>query len=899
MSFQTFSQFQDSGASEKTGLCIIEAAKRLVGWTLYSGSIYSIPFSESSVITSVEDDETALAAVTSLSSVTAGKYFFDVGNDTLYARLSDSTNPDDSFIGVVFKYFFSNTGVKAPHDLSTGFDVYWMPLLSTMSDFRLEVDNKDTQLGLAIEGSGNVKLINDQSFWQSRYDKVFFENQRMYVYLWERNLPITEAQILFKGRIQNKSYTTDSITFQAKDVLNELRDVFVLSDVGDFTYSHAYFSETVSARVDDSQSEAKQRLIYGKPNGVVAMNVDQVLPDTPDRRTSFETGYKRHNNGTFTVTASSKNVSANGTFRTVDLMPGDQILFSNDLDNLYTVDYYTNLTDFVLTEDFLGASSATVTARIFPQRQRRIHNRHFLVAGHPLSEVSTTVSSVIDGSHFNVTSTSGLIAGDNIVITIGSTDYQRTIERITGSMVTISVLISPSPSIGDAVKRVGVQKVYLDSQLLIYGEDYTVDSENALVKLTNINPDVTTGIGCAEFNHTKVQSFSGRVTFTNGSFQVTKSSTPHSDGEVTSFTTQFRPGDYIQQPNGVWREVWYVVDDDNLVLSGLATQTADSENGLYKAVEYYQEGTNKIICDVRGKTDDGTTSGAWLRYAPEIVEDILISNGLSGQIDSASFATASELAPFDVGLVVPDSVDSKDSSEIRKSISDLSRSIFGTLLQSSSLNLSYKIISADKVSLTTYDRTDVIDFRIDSNSSKIVKDVVLSYDPREADFTTGSSSTTQVVATSEIGQKLLKIDREFKVDTKLVDSSAATIMAGRWSFLLELATSKLTAQMKIQGSDISVGDPIQINHEKLYNRMGSSIKRRLGVVSLVTRGVTKSSISIDDLSNAFTRVATIAAADAPDYVDATEAEKVISGYITAANGLLDSDPETHGLNVQW
>ena len=911
--FGSSSDYFGATASEKVGLCILNAAKRLVGWTVYSGSVYQIEFSESNVIYSLEDDEVALTEVSEVGDVTAGKYYFDRDNDLLYVRLSDSTHPDDSFVGVVFRYFFSNTGAKLPHDLNTGFHVYWRPLLISTSDFRLEVDNRDTQLGLAIEGSGTVRFINDQSFWSSRYDKVFFDNQLVEVYAWTPGMDADEAQIIFRGRVQQKSYTLETIQFQAKDVLNQLRDSFDMDAVGDFTYTHGYFTtgQPETARVNDSQAEARRRIIYGNALGVQAMNIDQVLPDTPDRRTSFETGYRRHNNGTFDVTNASKNVQANGAFRTSDIMPGDQLLFSNDLTKLYTVDYYTSLSDLVLTEAFEGATSTTVTARIFPQRQRRLHNRHFLVAGHPLSEVSTVVQQVIDGRHFYVADASELLVGDNIIVTVDGDDYDRVIESIKDTnLITVTTLISPTPGEGCVVKRPGVQKVYIDKQLLIQGQDYTVDSENAMVSLVNTNPDASTGFGAPEFNHTKVSTFSGRVSFTNGQLHVANSThptygsgTPYSVTpiEKTAFTTQFRPGDYIQQPNGLWREIWYVLDDDLMVLAAPATQTADNENGLYKAVEWFQEGTNSLICDVRGKTDDGTTTGTWLRRGPEIAKAIIQDSGLAAftGIDEDSFSEANEQVPFDIGLVLPASVSDKKAPAIRDSLGKISRSVFGTLLQNSNLELSYSVISADKVQLETFDRVDLVDFSINSDSSKLTKDATISYDKRELNFQTLQSSDALITHTSEIGQKLLKLAREFKVDTLLIDLNAASVAASRWSFLLELASSRLTAQMKMQGTSLSVGDAVQVNHPKLYERFGSTIKRRLGSVSLISRGMTKSSFVIDDLSNAFARVCTITEAGTPDYDSSTEAQRAVSGYITQSNGLLGSDPNTWGTNIIW
>lgn len=901
MGFSDFEDYQASPASEKTGLCTLEAAKQFIDWDTVGFGVYSCVFDfDNIMVAAVEANGVPLTEVTSFASLVAGTFLRErVLAPKIYLRLLDSSDPNDSFIGIRFKYFFSNTGVKAPHDLADGEDIWWRPLLTTLSDFRLEVDNKDTQLGLAIEGSGVVRFINDQSFWGPIYDNVFFDNQLITVYAWERSLPITEAQILFRGRIQQKSYTPETIQFQAKDILNELRDVFDLAPMSEVEYDNHNFG-TISARVNDNQAEAKQRLIYGNARGVLAMNIDQVLPDTPDRRVSFETGYHRSTDGTFDVTNGSKTVQANGTFRTLDICPGDQILFSNDLEKLYTVDYYTTLSDFLLTENFEGATSTTVTARIFPQRQRRTHNRQFIVAGHELSEVSTTVQQVIDGSHFYVADASEILVGDNVLVTVGGTDYDRVVEAINDTnLITLTVLVSPTPSVGDAVKRPGVQKVYLNSQLLIQGQDYVVDSETAIITLESASGSA--GLGSAEFNHTKVETFSGNVTFTNGGLGVSMSSTPHSDGEVTSFTTEFRPGDSIQQPNGTWREVWYVLDDNLLVLAAPATQTADSENGLRKYVNFFQEGTDKLICDVRGRTHNGLTTGSWLRRAPEIVQSILEEAGLeeTAGIDEESFENANEEVPFDVALVVPETLGDKKASSVRDAISKLNRSVFGTLLQNSELELAYSVISADKAPLTTFDRSDVVDFSINSDSSKLIKNAVVIYDKREANNTTLVASTKEFSKTSDIGRYLLKLAREFRVETLLIDETAARIMAGRWAFLLELATSRLTTQMKMQGSQLSVGDPVQVFHPKLYDRFGANnIKRRLGSVSLISRGMTKTTMVVDDLSNAFSRVATITDADA-EYGDATDAEQVISGYITEDSGVLENDPKTFGLNVIW
>ncbi|MCK5645021.1 MAG: hypothetical protein KAJ19_29750, partial [Gammaproteobacteria bacterium] len=202
----TYEEFQALPSSEKIGLVTLNSAKKQVVWSVVAGSIYDSDYVDAEKIVVVEDDGVALSEVFT-SAVTAGQYYHDKSNDKIVLRLIDSSDPTDSFIAVVSRHFFSNTGVKAPNDLSTGFAVEWLPMLAATSLFTLQIDNQKTQLGSAIEGPGNVTLHNDQDFWKPRYDKFVFENQECSVYSWNRELAIAEARLLFRGKVQGKRYT--------------------------------------------------------------------------------------------------------------------------------------------------------------------------------------------------------------------------------------------------------------------------------------------------------------------------------------------------------------------------------------------------------------------------------------------------------------------------------------------------------------------------------------------------------------------------------------------------------------------------------------------------------------------------------------------------------------------
>jgi len=160
---------------------------------------------------------------------------YDRTGKELFLETSDSVNPNTKFIGFTGRMHFSRAGISAPNDLTTGRPVEWLPLIQKTTAFGTGLDNQN-QFGSALEGSGSVTFANDGDFWKSRYDKLTFENQRCFIYIWNRTLPITEATLIYKGRVVAKRWTSSTVSFDLKDQLNQLRvknilknrDVFLL-----------------------------------------------------------------------------------------------------------------------------------------------------------------------------------------------------------------------------------------------------------------------------------------------------------------------------------------------------------------------------------------------------------------------------------------------------------------------------------------------------------------------------------------------------------------------------------------------------------------------------------------------------------------------------------------------
>jgi hypothetical protein len=74
------------------------------------------------------------------------------------------------------------------------------------------------------------------------------------------------------------------------------------------------------------------------------------------------------------------------------------------------------------------------------------------------------------------------------------------------------------------------------------------------------------------------------------------------------------------------------------VQAGLTTNPLAGRPLQYKN---YVFGKGDVLsCDVLGKTVDGLTDSRMLKYAPEIVRDLLVDSGLETSINEASFTDA-------------------------------------------------------------------------------------------------------------------------------------------------------------------------------------------------------------------------------------------------------------------
>lgn len=856
----TYSEYQDKSSSIKGVLVKVECAKRLSGFSLYSGSIYNAPFDEK-IIESVEVNGIPASESTTIAGVTAGKYFLDTTNNLLYLRTNNSANPNAKFVTITFHLFFGNipANVHKNPSLATGPVVHWLPMVIGTSQFAFKLDNSEVdQIGNAIDGSGSVDLVSDLDFWASRFDKLTFDNKSCEVYSWSPTLNDGQAQLIYKGIIDAKTFSDKKVSFKLRDQLAELRapvSLFPLSDL--------------SLRISDSQSLWRQRRIYGRLRGHVATSTDQVTT----------AGYPL--TGTFSATDGSDTLTGSGTLFLAELSPNDEILLDGADERITIGDIITSNTSATLSDEFVGSSLSGVTATVFPSIPKRYINRNFIIAGHATAEPTTTVTGSLGVRVIQVVSSQGMRAGDPLLVDGQSTSIQR----ISGDGLTIKLAQTLATPVvfGDSVVRPSASNVYINNKLLVVTRDYVYDATTGTLALDPL----------AEFNVAPTERVRGDATFTATSRQV--------DGTNTFFTEDYQPGDWIKAyGQSSWAEVLYVQDDVTLFIR-VASSYSATDDAQRKRPDIYDETKSVLSLDVLGKTDDGFSTGDLINTGPGIVEDLLIEAGLTSIIDTASFTTAKALAPYQLGFAIPSKASDSKTKNVRDYINDINKTVFGSLVQDADFNLKYKIFNPRRPESSTQslDQHDILGFSFNVDSKRIVKTARVNWGAREYDGPSLGPVSFQSSFDSDTALYLTNSTKEFQITTALHDEADADIFASRWAFLLSIATATLNVQTKLQVIDKSVTDLVKISHPKFYERVGTNLKTKYAAIQGSSKTAFNNALELEDLANAFSRCSTITENTANNYSNASDDELILSGFITDTYGMIANDGDTIDINLIW
>ena len=822
----TYEEFADKTRSEKVVLAWIQPVQRLLLFTLFSGFVYKK--SVDHFVVGVKDSSTSLTEASS-TSLNAGEWFFDAENKTLYVRASDDSDPSTRTISAEYRLFYSNLPYILPYDLESGTAVEYDSRIEATSSFSSEIDEEQT--GIALEGQGSIRLINSDGHFDSLYDKLFFENKSCTIFSWSSSIPISQKRKLFEGAIESKSFDPSKVRFNIRDNVFQLRQPVPLT----------LFSAS-DGNLDDSDIGTPKRRIYGQVKQVQTIGLDKVLD-----------GFSL--TGTISALAGSTTLTGTGTAFLDETSPGDKIKIPLSFETLeFRVDSVTSDTVMTVSETINSAFN-NFPATIDPDVPWRKKNRRWHLVGHKLRQPETTVVTAPQLNRITVADSTDMFADDLIKV-----DGEKVqIRRISDNLLVLeNNLQAGLPSPGDSVVKQPVSKVWFGPQELILDRDWTLtNTTEAIIELNEL----------AEFNVTPRKSIIGTITFTNSSRSVT--------GVSTAFKTDFRIRDWIQSDDlthTTFYEILDIVDDTTLTLRVDYGGSTNAGSAFKKNVNLIDD-KSLILADTIGLEN---ASGEWVKTASDAVKDLVsVDAGLT--INQASFTEADSDAPYRVSMVLPENI-REDSPEIKSVINKINESVFGSLFHNQVFELAYNVLNAEKPEgLSELQDDDILKFSAQSNID-IFNKIKVKYSPFIDRFN-GENTFDVLEYENEFVDNFIGTVRTKEVELLLFGTADAQTIAERIAFFHSLSQSVVRVDTKMNLSTKSLNDKVFINLNRLYERFAQFDKRKIGIISKITRDGSSTSVEFNDLGNIFNRIPAVGPDTMNDFPTSSKDERIKYGFV--------------------
>lgn len=851
MSFNNRDEFVNAAASEKVVLAHVHASSRLYTWTLDSGSIYkrSVQY----FVYNLKESDINLVRVSNYASLVEGSFYYDVKAGELYVWCTGSVDPQTLEMIGVYRFFFSDVSFSAPWDLTpTGLHTQYNGRIKSHPGYSHKVGIEQQLTSLV--GSGTLGLFNEDGGLDQIFDTLFFENHECLVYSWNPELSFDEAKIIYRGRITNKSYTENQVSFTIKDQIFDLEQTLP---------QNVY---TASDNVNTNVQGRYKRWVYGRVDGLKLQSIDQVGD-----------GYTI--SGTVSGSPVGATLTGSGTSFLSEVSPGDRINIGTQE---FTIDFVTNDTSLELDKEPSFAFTA-VSATIVPEIPTRYKNRSFFVADHACATITRTVVSAYQLNRVEINDTTGLLAGDFVQFQSGERLEIKNVAP--GNIIVLRQNLLTLPAVGSSVIRQPIQNVYISGKQIL-SEDFTLSNLGSPTNELKVTIDQD-----AEFNIARIVQVGVTLTFTNGSRVITG---PASE----DMQKYFKPRDWIRPANPTYSTFYEVlyVDETSVIIRTTFTDSTISDTAEAKYPDYV--GDDGIVsANVLGKTVNGEPEGTWIFNASQAVKDLLSEIGVTN-INSASFTQAESDAPQTISLALPTST-SGSVTKIKNAIDLINKSVNCVLTTDNNLDMQYRSLQnrvPDNPRIVK--DSDVIDWKITTTNGKNFRSSVVKYKFTDIDRETLEEGSQAVYFESDFVKNYIGTQKTDEFDSYIYYQNSAQIMAERYVYFNRLSRSDITIKSDLRLEDIEIGDVIQIEFNRLYQRFGDTQTRKK---LMMVVGLKKSGKSIElqasDLGNTFNTSAVIAPDSTNDYTSATVEEKLKYGFITDDRGIINNDEESANTNL--
>lgn len=852
MRFQNRNEFIQSESSEKLTMVHVHGKQRLYVFTGPSSLIYSktVPY----FVNRVKQNDSYLTRVSTLASiVAAGQFYYDIKTSTLYIRPLLDVDPKNTEIIAEYRFFYSDVGINCTWDLQdTSEEVFYDGRIKSAPGYKHKIGIDQALTSLV--GTGTLNLLASDGELDGIFDKIIFENQSVVVYSWNRDLQPSEAKVIYRGRITNKTFNTEDISFTIKDPIFEL-----LEPPANSVYSD-------SDNVNDSVKGQYKRQVYGRVDGLRCQSVDQIA-----------NGYNL--TGTISADTTQAKLFGTGTQFLNEVLQDDTITVGTQT---FTVDKIISNTEIDISDEpdfaFVNQSATNV-----PNRGYNNKNRIFLATEHVCTEQTKTVVAVPQLNRVVLSNTDGLFSGDFI-------EFQSTSERIEikniapNNIVVLRQNVINRPTIGSNAIRRPIQRVYINGKL-IPSNKYTINNTGSCgLTLTS---DV-------EFTIAKVKSVNFNLNFTNGSREIT-----YTDGGEISLDDTFQAGDWIK-PEDVTYTTYYkisYIDGNSIWLTQNFTNPTITDTAKYKSPNYVTD-DSIISVDILGKTVNGLANGVWISTVAQVQRDLLSQIAIT-DVNETSFTNGAIDGNQLVSMAIPEDFNSKSLPQVKEVIDKLNKSISSSLTLDNDLKIKFQVLNAftkDDIQIIT--DFDVIDWNIKTVNGKGFNKAVAKY--RFSDINPGTLDQGNQIYTfeSEFVNRYIETGKVNEIDLYLYNQNEAQISAHRNLYQNRLSQATVTIKSDLRLENTEIGDIVIVDFNRMYKRFGD-LEVRKKVMLVVGKTVTGESIEFElsDLGNTFNTSSYITENDANEYILADENERLINGYITDNQGIVEDLEDTAGVHL--
>jgi hypothetical protein len=820
---------------------------------VHAGSIYkkTTPY----FVVDLKQDQTDLTGVSDLGSVAEGNWFYDPTTGILYAHFTGSVDPITIQAIVSYRFFFSSGPCVASYDLTdTGAHVQYEGRIVSVPGYKhlVGIDQSLT----AVVGSGTLKLENADGGMDEIFDTLFFENRLATLYSWNRDLDFSEAKVIYRGRVTNKRFGANDVSFLIKDTIFDLEQAIPLVAYDD------------TDTVNDNIKGRYKRWVYGRVDGLQIQSTDQIGE-----------GYLI--TGTVSVIAGSNTLTGVGTSFLSEISPEDEITIGTQEFSITSIESDTSLT----LSDEADFGVVAEPATLLPQIPVVTKNREFLVTGHACSNLTYDIVKYIQLNRIELSSTVGLERGDFIKFTNGERKEIKTVAP--GNIVVLQSNIINQPALPSTVTRQPVQKLFKESDT-INADNFTLSNLGAPTNECTITLDSD-----VEFELARATNLGFDLVFTNGLRSIT---TP----DAVDLRESLSSRDWIRPANLAYTTYYEIlsVSETSLELRVAFADPTITDPVTAKRPDYI--GDNTIIsCEVIGKTEDGEPDGEWIKTAAQAVRDVISEIDIPDSfVNETSFTDGEADARQIISLSLP--LSSTGRTVTAKSTVDLlNQSVFGSLTLDNDLRLKYKILQTDTPANPPQVHDEqIFKWNIKTTNGKNFRDALTRYKHKDIDRTSLQSGASVQTFSSDFVRDYIGTSKIKEFDAYLFNESEACTYTERQVYYNRISRSEITLETDLRFEAVEIGDLMQLEMKRLYKRLGDSASnKKLAIV--VGKTVTGQTIKLQlsDLGNLFNSSAVIAPDTTNDYSTSTEDEKLKYGFITDVQGIVDSDEDTANINL--